>query len=129
MLAPPHSLHLLLMRWCWQMLAPPHSLHLLLMRWCWQRPHDLRHTEPPQCVECLQVVFSNWGAQKHLLVNIILNRSACLSSSCPREHPLYQDHCKHKVCCSLLFKTDNHYVQADKHEYGFQKKNVHCGHA
>jgi hypothetical protein len=25
MLAPPHSLHLLLMRWCWQMLAPPHS--------------------------------------------------------------------------------------------------------
>jgi hypothetical protein len=30
MLAPPHSLHLLLMRWCWQMLASQHSLHVLL---------------------------------------------------------------------------------------------------
>ena len=36
MLAPPHSLHLLLSRWCWQMLAPPHSLHVLHSRWCWQ---------------------------------------------------------------------------------------------
>jgi hypothetical protein len=37
--------HLLLMRWCWQMLAPPHSLHLLLMRWCCQMlapPHPWR---------------------------------------------------------------------------------------
>ena len=44
MLTPPHSLHWLLWRWCWQMLAPPHSLHLLLMRWCWQMlapPHSL----------------------------------------------------------------------------------------
>ena len=32
---PPHSLHRLLIRWCWQMLAPPHSLHRLLRRWCW----------------------------------------------------------------------------------------------
>ena len=37
MLAPPHSVHLLLRRWCGQMLAPPHSLHLLLRRWCGQR--------------------------------------------------------------------------------------------
>ena len=29
-LAPPHSLQVLLMRWCGQMLAPPHSLQ-------WQR--------------------------------------------------------------------------------------------
>ena len=44
MLDPPHSLHVLLMRWCWQMLAPPHSLHLFLSRWCGQRlapPHSL----------------------------------------------------------------------------------------
>jgi hypothetical protein len=44
MLAPPHSLHWLLSRWCWQMLAPPHSLHWLLWRWCWQMlapPHSL----------------------------------------------------------------------------------------
>jgi len=42
--APPHSLHVLLVRWCWQMLATPHSLHLLLSRWCWQMlapPHSL----------------------------------------------------------------------------------------
>ena len=39
MLAPPHSLHVLLWRWCWKMLAPPHSLHLLLSRWC---GHTLR---------------------------------------------------------------------------------------
>jgi hypothetical protein len=25
---PPHSLHWLLWRWCWQMPAPPHSLHV-----------------------------------------------------------------------------------------------------
>ena len=37
-LAPPHSLHLLLSRWCWHRLAPPHSLHRLLWRWCWQMP-------------------------------------------------------------------------------------------
>jgi hypothetical protein len=36
MLAPPHSLQLLLWRWCWQMPDPPHSLHSLLLRWCWQ---------------------------------------------------------------------------------------------
>ena len=36
MLAPPHSLQSLLLRWCWQMPAPPHSLHWLLSRWCWQ---------------------------------------------------------------------------------------------
>ena len=36
MLAPPHSLHRLLLRRCWQMLAPPHSLHVLLRRRCWQ---------------------------------------------------------------------------------------------
>ena len=34
---PPHSLHRLLIRWCWQMLAPPHSLHVLLRRWCEHR--------------------------------------------------------------------------------------------
>ncbi len=41
---PPHSLHVLLMRWCWQISAPPHFLHLLLWRWCWQMlapPHSL----------------------------------------------------------------------------------------
>ena len=27
MLALPHSVHLLLMRWCWHVLAPPHSLY------------------------------------------------------------------------------------------------------
>ena len=42
MLDPPHSLHWLLRRWCWQMLAPPHSLHWLLRRWCWHRC-SLRH--------------------------------------------------------------------------------------
>ena len=51
-----HSLHLLLIRRCWQMLPPPHSLHLLLCwkmrallapapsRLCWQMlapPHSL----------------------------------------------------------------------------------------
>ena len=30
------SLHLLLIRACWQMLDPPHSLHPLLLRVCWQ---------------------------------------------------------------------------------------------
>ena len=43
-LAPPHSFHLLLLRWCWQRLAPPHSLHSLFRRWCWQMlgpPHSL----------------------------------------------------------------------------------------
>jgi hypothetical protein len=33
---PPHSLHSLLLRWCWHRLAPPHSLHRLLWRWCGQ---------------------------------------------------------------------------------------------
>jgi len=33
---PTHSLHWLLLRWCWQKLAPLHSLHLLLWRWCGQ---------------------------------------------------------------------------------------------
>ena len=40
----PHSLHVLLMRWCWHKPAPPHSLHWLLMRWCGQMlapPHSL----------------------------------------------------------------------------------------
>jgi hypothetical protein len=44
MLAPPHSLHWLHSRWCWQLPAPPHSLHWLLWRWCWQMlplPHSL----------------------------------------------------------------------------------------
>ena len=42
---PPHSLHVLLRRWCWQMLAPPHSLHWFLIRWCGQipaPPHSLQ---------------------------------------------------------------------------------------
>jgi hypothetical protein len=42
--APPHSLHLLLWCWCWQMLAPLHSLHRLLWRCCGQMlapPHSL----------------------------------------------------------------------------------------
>jgi hypothetical protein len=47
MLAPPHSLQLLLSRWCWQMPAPPHSLHLTLRRWCGQRP------APPHCLHSL----------------------------------------------------------------------------
>jgi len=28
----PHSLHVLIRRWCWQMLVPPHSLHSLLWK-------------------------------------------------------------------------------------------------
>ena len=36
MLAPPQSLHLLLMQLCGQMLAPPQSLHWLLRRRCAQ---------------------------------------------------------------------------------------------
>src|SRR6056300_1720579 len=43
MLAPPQSLHWLLIRWCSQMLAPPQCLHLLLRRWCW-------HILPPACM-------------------------------------------------------------------------------
>jgi hypothetical protein len=40
MLAPPHRLHLLLMRLCSQMLEPPHGLHTLPKRLCWQLlPH------------------------------------------------------------------------------------------
>ena len=42
--ATPHSLHLLLMRWCEQILAPPQSLHWLLLRWWGQilePPHSL----------------------------------------------------------------------------------------
>ena len=34
MLPPPHSLHVLILRRCWQMLDPPHSLHWLLSRLC-----------------------------------------------------------------------------------------------
>ena len=38
MLPPPHSLHWLLMRLCWQMPSPPQSLHWFLIRLCWQMP-------------------------------------------------------------------------------------------
>jgi hypothetical protein len=37
MLEPPHFLHVLLRRWCGQMLAPPHSLHLHRLLWRWRR--------------------------------------------------------------------------------------------
>ena len=70
MLAPPHSLHLLLCRWCWQMLAPPHSLHLLLCRWCWQR------LDPPHS---LQLFLRRWCSHK-VCFNSILE-SSCVSRS------------------------------------------------
>jgi len=40
-------LHVLLMRWCWQMLAPPHSLHVLLWRWCGQTLRGFLCAAPP----------------------------------------------------------------------------------
>ena len=47
MLAPPQSLHWLLMRLCSQMRVRPQSLHLLLWRLCWQM------LAPPQSLHSL----------------------------------------------------------------------------
>ena len=86
MLAPPHSLHVLLWRWCGQMLAPallacassalvlaeacpPHSLHALLRRWCWQMlapPHSLHWlllrwcSQMPAPPHSLHMLLTRW---------------------------------------------------------------------
>ena len=71
--ATPHSLHRLLMRWCWQMPAPPHSLHVLLMRWCWQMPappHSLQSLLRRWCWQMLapphslHVLLWRWCGQR-----------------------------------------------------------------
>jgi hypothetical protein len=64
-LVPPHSLHLLCWRWCWQMLdppallacapdalvradaRPPHSLHVRLWHWCGQTLVGFLCSAPP----------------------------------------------------------------------------------
>ena len=67
MLAPPHSLHMLLSRWCWQMLASPHSLHVLLSRWCGQM------LVPPQSLHLVHLL------SLHLLHLTSLARTRCVS--------------------------------------------------
>ena len=55
MLPPPHSLHWLLMRLCWQMPSPPQSLHWFLIRLCWQMPappHSLHLLLCRLCSHC-----------------------------------------------------------------------------
>ena len=56
MQAPLHSLHLALMRWCWQMLALLHYVHVLLMRWCGQMID--KTLRPESFYTALQVFFT-----------------------------------------------------------------------
>ena len=58
--APPHSLHRLLSRWCWQMLAPPRSLNLFILRWCGQMlapPHSLHWLLMRWCSQMLETLL------------------------------------------------------------------------
>jgi len=59
-LLPPQSLHLVLMRLCWQMLVPPQSLQVPLRWLCWQMvvsPQSLQVLLARLCSHFLRVPF------------------------------------------------------------------------
>ena len=62
---PPHSLHSLLSRWCWQMPAPPHSLHLLLWRWWWPMKMCMVFRGAPPGIFSLTTNLSRFSTHAH----------------------------------------------------------------
>ena len=79
---PPHSLHLLLCRFCSQILVPPHSWHALLLRLCSQALaplHSLLHCRIRLC-SCMPFPSRSQHSR-------VASHRAISSIPCPRRSP------------------------------------------